>query len=53
MEQVLEQKSGLYTSPFGRIDEFNRGSHFKFNLLEFSILDNPSCILQVCPPLKD
>ncbi|RDX92026.1 putative polygalacturonase, partial [Mucuna pruriens] len=30
----------------GLIDEFNRGSHFKFNLLEFSILDNSSCILQ-------
>lgn len=53
MEQVLEQNSGLYTSPFGRVHEFNQDSYFKFNLFEFTILDNSPSILQVGPLKKD
>ena len=53
MGQVSEQNIGLYTSSFGRVDEFNRGSHFKCNFLELTILDYSPCILQVCSLKKD
>lgn len=47
MGLISKWNLGLHQTTFGRIDKLDGSNHLKLDLLELTILDNPSCILQV------
>lgn len=50
---VSKGNPGLYKAASGWVYQLNCGCHFKRDLLEFTILDHSSCVLQVRTLQKD